>query len=151
MVREWNSNIAKNLWFNTNYNLIEPKVNHHKIEILCNDKWEQGLGKSIAKGVERAMLDKNLNGVLISLADQPLITSAYLDNLLMSFNGINSQIVASRYRENQIGVPAVFGANYFEDLCALNSNSGAKAIIQDNIKHVEPLNASQFLTDLDTI
>ena len=134
----------------SNYNSIKTKIEDKGVDIVKNEDWDKGLGVSIAKGVSFALQDKEPDAILISLADQPLIPENYLLKMMNSFKGAPEYIIASNYGDNKLGVPALFGANYFNDLMTLQTDKGAKSIILKNLKSVEALNAQKFLGDLDT-
>lgn len=135
----------------SNYDIIHDKLKHKTIDVVFNEEWIKGLGTSIAKGVNTALKDNQPNAILISLADQPSIPLNYFAQMVNFFKGEPEQIIASKYGKNKLGVPALFGADYFDDLMKLNSNKGAKYIIENNMSCVYELDASDFLSDIDTI
>lgn len=135
----------------SNYDQIKTKLGNKAIDIVINEEWDKGLGASIAKGVSTTDLkDKKPDAILISLADQPLIPENYFTEMINAFKGTPEQIIASNYGDNKLGVPALFGANYFNDLMTLQTDKGAKSIILKNRIHVDTINAKEFLSDFDT-
>jgi molybdenum cofactor cytidylyltransferase len=135
-----------------NYEVIKAKINHDKVEILKNDNWELGLGNSIAFGVNNILKrDTNFDAILVMLADQPLIDSAYLNNMLEKYKKGMSQIIATSYKSKKQGVPVLFDAIYFKELSKLNDDKGAKVIIQKYSKNVSAINADNLVSDIDTL
>lgn len=135
----------------TNHELIKPKIQHNDISIIYNKNWKLGLGSSIAFGVKSIMeSEQKFEGVLIMLSDQPLIDSNYLDGLISLFKAGNSQIIASVYEPEKLGVPTLFDNYYFEELSELNQDKGAKKVITVHIDHVISVNANHLITDIDT-
>jgi len=135
-----------------NFELIKSKINPVYIEILKNEDWETGLGKSIAIGVDPLLsIDINIDGVLIMLADQPLIDQSYLQRILDEFKPGTSQIIATAYKNNKQGVPVLFDRIYFEELSKLNDDKGAKVILRNHAEKVSIVNAQHDVSDIDTI
>ncbi|EIJ37640.1 putative MobA-like protein [Galbibacter orientalis DSM 19592] len=131
-----------------NAELIQQKITLNA-EALYHKDWEQGLGSSIAFGV-RTLQKLDFDGVLIMLADQPFVTSYYLKELINSFNSGEKNIIASRFA-GSVGVPAIFSAEYFEDLKKLDTDTGAKHIIKAHFQDVETFQADDLVIDIDTV
>jgi CTP:molybdopterin cytidylyltransferase MocA len=95
---------------------------------LINPDWKEGMASSIRLGTGWAM-SQGATAVVLSVCDQPLLTTAHIDALIAMHESAPS-IVGSRYR-GVIGVPAVFPASVFGDLLALTGDRGARALLQD--------------------
>ncbi len=134
-----------------NYKRIKAEIQQETIQIVFNADWKNGLGSSIAFGVKYIMRNYNVDGVLITLADQPLIDATYLNTLIGSFKMGKKQIVASNYGNEKLGVPALFDSCYFEELSELNQDKGAKKVIENHLENVLALNAKHFISDIDTM
>ena len=85
------------------------------------------------------------------LPDQPLVTTAYLKEMITTYKQKNSQIVVTTYKGGKTGVPALFDASYTNNLMQLTKDVGAKSIIEENKKHVIILTPKCDLTDIDTL
>ena len=133
-----------------NYERIKAEIQQECIQIIYNTNWENGLGNSIAFGVKHILSNYNVDGVLITLADQPLIDATYLNTLIGSFKIGKKQIVASNYGNEKLGVPTLFDSCYFEELSELNQNKGAKKVIENHLDNVSALNAKHLISDIDT-
>ena len=120
------------------------------IHVIINPNWSNGLGDSIAYGV-KVLLEQqhNLKGILICLADQPLLTSNYLDTLIYQSKKHPSKIIATNY-EKKVGVPALFPKLLFKDLSELKGDSGAKELLNDGLKAIIALEAENQTIDVDT-
>jgi len=135
-----------------NYDNIKSEIEHYQVKLLNNIHWESGLGSSIAFGVSSVLESPiNLDGVLIILADQPLINSSYLRLLVENFEIGKQHIIASTYKNDKQGVPVLFDKFYFEELSQLNDNKGAKAILQKYTENVIGINAEGLVSDIDTL
>ena len=118
----------------------------HWVEVA---DWEKGMGFSIQQGI-RAIIknDQTIDGVLILLADQPLLSRDNLDNMLRKIKPGQPQVLCSVYRSpangesehkskelevnglgDSVGVPAYFSSHYFSDLLAMDGDRGAKHLI----------------------
>jgi molybdenum cofactor cytidylyltransferase len=134
-----------------NYKRIKAEIQQETIQIVFNADWENGLGSSIAFGVKHILNNYNVNGVFILLADQPLINVSFLNMFFDSFKSGNKQIIASNYENKKLGVPALFDKCYFEELSKLNTDKGAKKVIENHLENVLALNAKHFISDIDTM
>lgn len=129
---------------------IKEEIDFTDIQILENLNWKNGLGSSLAISVSE--IDKlyvNYNTLLVILADQPLIDTKYLENLLVLFNTSGKKIAATQYK-NGVGVPAIFSDHYFEALKKLNVDFGAKALLKKYIEDVASNSPKGKEKDVDT-
>lgn len=134
-----------------NYELINSQIDCANIMVLNHKHWSHGIGSSIAYGIKYVQDTlPDIDGVMITLADQPLIDTNYLDSLITRFYVDDMKIVASQYHQNQFGVPAIFNPTYFEALTQLKHDKGAKELLQKHSDHVSCLNATHLIADLDT-
>ena len=128
---------------------IKERIAGYKITIIENKRWETGLGSSIAAGIKHLRRQKkDPMGILIMLADQPLIDTAYLNRMIDLFMK-NNRIVATKYTKNY-GVPAVFPPSCFEKLATLDQDFGARHILNDPESEVIALDAGDKTMDIDT-
>lgn len=133
------------------YELIKNVIQTSPVTILNNENWEKGLGSTIAFAVEYLQNSKsNVDGVLITLCDQPLITADFLNLFISKFQSGKNQILATSYGNDKQGVPVLFDKVYFNDLEKLNSDEGAKEILKKYRSSVETLTPPMDNKDLDT-
>lgn len=111
------------------------------LTIVDNADFRDGMGTSIARGVAAAGKAR----VLITLCDQPLVTSAYLRALL----AVDAPIVATEYNGVH-AVPAVFAPRFAADLCALRGDRGARAVIAAHADDVVAIAFADAAVDVDT-
>lgn len=131
--------------------IVLPLIEKYPVTVLINNQWVKGMGNSISYGIK--MLIKyypHADGVLISLLDQPLITTEHLEKILSTFQSESKQIIASQAASGWIGVPALFDKVYFEELTKLNGEQGAKKIIQKHQPFVKSIVCDKILEDMDT-
>jgi molybdenum cofactor cytidylyltransferase len=114
--------------------------------VLINRDWQQGIASSIRTGV--AHLPGACDGVLILLADQPLVAGERLGRLAATWRRNPRGIVASRYGA-VTGVPAIFPRWCFSDLATLRGDEGARVLIRRYADHVARLAHPEAAIDID--
>lgn len=133
-----------------NASLIQHQINEENVHFIINKNYKEGLSSSIVVGIEYLKKNHpNIDGVLILLADQPAIDTRYLENLMQLFAENTTKIIASKYPKN-FGVPAIFPKSFFNDLCQLKGDSGAKEFLKAQVKNIIFSEFSSNLIDLDT-
>lgn len=131
---------------------IKLSIEQSGVVIVENDRWQDGLGSSIACAINYI---KNQNipsdGVLFSLADMPFISVKHLNNLIANFELNSRSIVVTSTAEKSM-VPAIFDRCYFEELSQLSGDFGAKEILKKHSKYLKfvTVKSSQIVIDLDT-
>jgi molybdenum cofactor cytidylyltransferase len=134
-----------------NSDKIIPRIDQNKVNILVNQNWELGLGSSISEGMKFIIMSyPDLQGVLMMLSDQPLIELDHFLSLIDVFSSGNRQIIATKYSDGKLGVPAMFDKFYFKDLCDLHSDFGAKKLFSKYSDNVKSVNNDQSAFDIDT-
>ncbi len=118
--------------------------------IVENTNYEQGMGKSIAVGVNYVQSHfPEAKGVFILTVDQPFIPLSHLQNMLAVFK--SNTIVVSSSEKGYSGIPSLFSSAYFEELAVLDDDQGAKPVC---FKHKTQLQivqtAHEDLDDMDT-
>ncbi len=129
---------------------VSAEAQKQGVPSVLNDRWEQGMGSSIVCGIKHLLEDDvSYAGVVIVLADQPLVDNGYLNSLIFHFREGEKQMVATNYK-NKAGVPALFGRSYFEDLLVLNQEYGAKAFLKEHTQDTLLVEAGHRVSDIDT-
>jgi len=91
---------------------------------VCADA-RQGIGRSIAHGVT---VNREAEGWFIALADMPAIATATMAALGSRLTTPTD--IIRPYYHGHAGHPVGFGANYAEELMALQGDSGAAGIVR---------------------
>ncbi|TDT45231.1 molybdenum cofactor cytidylyltransferase [Maribacter spongiicola] len=135
---------------NADFITTQCSLEEKNIDIIVNANWENGLGDSIAHGVKILLQQRPaLDGVLICLADQPLLSFEYLNSLIAEFIKHPSKIIATNYGK-KVGVPALFPKLLFEELSVLKGDFGAKEILNNKSNVIISLDAADQIADVDT-
>lgn len=133
-----------------NANEIAPTIAHYQVQTIENTNWKKGLGNSIAVGVQYIKEnERQCDAILITLADQPLVTSDYYNRLIDHYVQKEAKIIASE-TNNRPSVPALFDALYFDKLSQLHQDQGAKEILLAAQNELYVLRADTNLMDVDT-
>ena len=131
--------------------LIQPLLKNYEVELIQFYQWEKGMGNSLAYGIQQILYSNpTIEGILISLIDQPLVTSSHYLNMRATFEKGNNQIIASESDSGWSGVPVLFDAYYFDELQKLSGEEGAKLILKKNKANSISINAGNTLIDMDT-
>ncbi len=131
---------------------IQKEIDAYLVPTVINRQWQHGLGTSIALGIQYIVENASeTRGVLIFLADQPFVSTAYLEQLIKKFKSGKQQIITTAYSSEKMGVPALFDACYFKELSELTGDKGAKAVIDSHSEKVIKMDTEVDLRDIDTL
>ncbi|MDD2303563.1 MAG: nucleotidyltransferase family protein [Prolixibacteraceae bacterium] len=141
-----------NVVLGSNSDLVIPVIEKYSVNIFTNTDWKSGMGSSISFGISQTK-DRftDVSGVLITLLDQPLITTAYIEKMLASFQPGSQQILVSHSDSGWTGVPVLFDACYFNELTELRDDEGAKKIIKRHDENLILVDGGELLEDMDTM
>ena len=127
---------------------IISKSGLNESHYLVFDGWKEGMGSSLAYACSKIFALDDYDGILITLSDLPLVTSSDYRKMIEMFNS-SKHIVATQTKKT-LGVPAIFGADYFDHLIQLTGEKGAKSIIQSNIDMLKIIENEKAAIDIDT-
>lgn len=126
-------------------------IEHLPVKIVHNKNWHTGMGSSIKSGLNHLLTNyPETQAAIISVCDQPLLTSTHLSNLIVTYQKEEKDIIASDY-SNSAGVPALFDKSLFSELSNIPDEQGAKKIIKNHPDSIALLNFPAGEIDLDTI
>lgn len=115
--------------------------------LAINTDFSSGLATSIVTAV-RAVREC-ASGVLLILADQPLVTAAHLADLVRAFRAAPDSIQVTAYAGTE-GPPVIFPASVFSQLLELRGDRGAKPVIEANREKVASIVFEDAAVDIDT-
>ena len=118
------------------------------VTTVFNRDWQTGLASSLAAGLRALTETSSCDGVLVLLADQPLVDVPSLERLVRAFDA-EHRIIASEY-DQTMGVPVVFGREHIADLMALRGDSGAGRWLRDRAGAVTRVPLQDAAVDIDT-
>ncbi|MDB4965776.1 MAG: 4-diphosphocytidyl-2C-methyl-D-erythritolsynthas e [Myxococcales bacterium] len=130
--------------------LIRAHANADGVDFVENVDWRHGMGSSIGAGMRALPAQPPPDAVLLAVCDQPLLTSEHVAALVEAHRQHPGSLVASRYDDDVVGVPALFPRALFAELRAMAPHSGAKAIIQRHRDMTVLLPFPEGAFDIDT-
>lgn len=128
---------------------VRPLVADLDVAIAHNRDYRSGQMSSVHCGIER--LARPCGGIMIALADQPLLTAADIDFLIDAFaRRARGSILVPMYRGER-GNPIVLAAEHGTAILAGERNLGCRRLIErhpDRVVAVDVEN-DHFVFDLD--
>lgn len=119
-----------------------------RVQVVENTRWIEGMSSSIAVGMQ-ALVNQNIEGVVITLCDQPFVSTQIIDQLIAAYCFTGKSIVASEYA-GTLGVPAFFSRAFFLELMSLGATEGAKHLIKRYSEQVFSVPFPEGEIDIDT-
>jgi molybdenum cofactor cytidylyltransferase len=98
--------------------------------IAKNSTWTEGIASSLRSGISiLEQYSPAIDAVLITLCDQPALSSAVFESLLSALHQTQRPAAASRYSEH-LGPPVILSRSHFEAISKLTGDEGARKIIR---------------------
>jgi molybdenum cofactor cytidylyltransferase len=117
------------------------------VQLVHNPDWSEGMGSSLRCGVRA--LDPGTQAVLLLVCDQLALSTEFLRELLRVHRAQERPITASHY-DGRLGVPAIFSAAFFPELCAVKGDKGARGVLESHTNEVTAIEFAIGTIDLDT-
>lgn len=117
--------------------------------VIENPFWEDGMSTSIRVGIQTALEYTYLDGVILMVCDQPLVSSHLIHQMCHSFYTSGKSIVACEYA-NTLGTPVLFSRDFFAKLIELKGDRGAKPILYEYAQEVLGIPFPGGVLDIDT-
>ncbi len=127
--------------------LVRHELDGVPVAIAQNSAWECGMSSSLRVAIET--LATVIDGAVITLCDQPLVTADAIDRLVRMHYKTGKDIVASEYADTH-GVPAFISRRLFDEVAALNGNDGARRLIARHPQVVATVPLIEAAFDVDT-
>jgi molybdenum cofactor cytidylyltransferase len=131
-------------------NQIRPKVEELPVRVVEHPHWAEGMGSSIRVGI-RTLGDRaaSVQAAIVLLCDQPFTSVQLIHQLIAAYKANRQPIVASSYA-GILGVPALFDRCLFPELLTLESQQGAKHLIQNYTNRTTAVPFIEGAIDIDT-
>lgn len=120
-----------------------------------NPQHREGMSTSIHTGIralQASPLFETIDGALIVLGDQPLITSQMLDTLIDAKQGTGKLIITSLFNGKRMS-PTLFDKSLFPELLEITGDEGGRVVLErhrSDIARVEHSDESASI-DVDTL
>jgi CTP:molybdopterin cytidylyltransferase MocA len=119
------------------------------LTVMTHEGWAQGLASSLGAGIRALTAMARCDGVLITLADQPLVDATALRALVAVFDDTR-RIVAAEYG-GAVGVPALIGQEHLHELLQLSGDAGAGRWLRARLPAVTRVPVPGAAVDVDTL
>lgn len=117
------------------------------VKIVNNESWSEGMGSSLRVGIKHIREEKDIEGVLLALSDQPKVSIDHFKKLISGF--IRNQRTTCSFYEGKRGVPAVFPKSQFDKLLQATGDLGARKLLRkDQVIEIECPDCG---LDIDTV
>jgi molybdenum cofactor cytidylyltransferase len=128
---------------------IGAAVSGMAAEIAENPDWQTGMGSSLKAGLARVReIDPAIDAVIVLLCDQPLVNSEDVRALIELHLRAGKPLIAAAYAET-VGVPALIGKSYFDEVARLPGSAGAKQLFAKHAEAVGTVSMPNAVLDID--
>lgn len=120
------------------------------VTVVHNPEYQDGQMSSVYRGLERVA--RPCDGIMICLADQPLLTPADIDALIDAFARRRRGSILVPAHRGERGNPIVLAAEHRAAILAGGRNLGCQRLIERNPELVETFETDNehYFFDLDT-
>ncbi|MFZ2004907.1 MAG: molybdopterin-binding/glycosyltransferase family 2 protein [Stellaceae bacterium] len=129
---------------------VDAALGKLPVERVINLDFAAGLSTSLKRGL--AALPDEVDGVVVCLADMPLIAGRDIDRLIGAFNPLEGRAIIVPTRRGKRGNPILWSRQFIPEMMALSGDSGARKLIEDHadlVTEIEMENDAIFV-DIDT-
>jgi len=121
-----------------------------------NPHYLQGMSTSLRAGLQTLIQNENthgqifhsLDGVIILLGDQPLMTPHIIDALITRKQTTGKRIIAPLYNGKR-GNPVLFDVSLFPELLEISGDEGARSVIERHKQEVATIELSDAMASYD--
>ena len=96
------------------------------VEIIENPNYADGLSSSLKAGFAAS---GTADGVLVMLADQPLLTPAHLDRMIGAFRPAGGGSIVLASDEGRRANPVILASGFAEEIAAITGDVGARGVV----------------------
>ena len=128
---------------------ITGKIASRPLKIAINPDYRNGMSTSIIAGL--ILVNPRSQAVMLALADQPLVTSRTINQLIDAFKNHDKGIAVPTHRGTR-GHPVIFDIKYKAELLKLKGDIGGREIVKnhpDDVLEV-PVDTPSVISDIDT-
>ena len=129
--------------------VVTRELHSLPVTIAYNQEWASGIGSSLRVAMEALAAFDDIEGTVIMLSDQPLVTADALNRIVEAHYTTGKDIVASEYEEAR-GVPVFIGKRFFDEIASLDGRQGARRIVDRHLEDVTTVPLADAAFDIDT-
>lgn len=127
-----------------------------RLLFVKNPDYRQGMSTSLRAGLQAITeldraVSKPIDGIIVLLGDQPLITARVITMLIEAWQETDKQIVAPLYNGKR-GNPVIFGADLFPELMTVTGDEGGRSVIEQHRQDIATVELGDAAanSDVDT-
>lgn len=127
---------------------IVEELSGRKVLIVENPDYEEGMLSSVRAGIRS--LPKECESVLVTLGDQPTITTELIDEMVKAFVESEKSILTPLYKGKR-GHPLIFSQSYCKEVLECYDNVGLRGLLHAHREDVFEFTVSSpaVLHDMD--
>ena len=120
------------------------------VRIVIHSSWRDGMASSVVAGLKAlSSFESGLDAVILSVCDQPYLSTEVIDRLIHAHNVSGKGVIASCYGDVK-GVPALFASRHFDALHRLVGDQGARSLFATFPDDLACIDFPEGGTDIDT-
>ena len=124
-------------------------IGRRPVTLIVNPAYYKGMSTSLVAGL--GLVSDESSGIMIALADQPLVDSETINLLIEAFTTSDKGIVIPVYQGRR-GNPVIFANRYKDELLKVEGDKGGREVIKqhpDDVLEVN-VNCEGVCIDIDT-
>lgn len=127
--------------------ILHAELHRLGVDCVLNPQPERGMGYSIACAVNATSLSK---GWCLLPADMPYVMASTTSQLVAALR--SGKLLAAPFYQGRRGHPVAFSNDFVDALCALDGDSGARSILEQNTDQLTSIAIEDagVLVDIDT-
>jgi molybdenum cofactor cytidylyltransferase len=118
---------------------IKRQLADRKVIWVDNSAYQKGMSSSIVAGIKA--LPEEVEGILLALADLPLLQSDTIKKIADNFRSSKHRLIVPVF-QGRTGHPVLIAKEFFPELLKLQGDAGAKKIIRENKEQTLFLNVN---------
>lgn len=128
---------------------VESALAGLPVTAIANPDYAMGQSRSLVRGI--SALPAGTPAALIGVADQPFLTAGVIRSIVDRYRRSNARLVVPRFA-GQRGNPALFRADLFPELLAVEGDRGGRPVIVRHATEIEwvDFDDSRIGVDIDT-
>ena len=120
-----------------------------ELTLIENPDYHQGMSTSLCKGIETLMASYPIvNGALIVLGDQPLMTPQILDTMIEAKQTTGKRIITARYSGKR-GNPTLFDTSLFPELLEMTGDEGGRKVLERYHQEIATVDMDEEMANYD--
>jgi molybdenum cofactor cytidylyltransferase len=128
--------------------VLEADVQSDAVRLAYNDAPERGISSSLQVALRALEAETAVEGVVVGLADQPLVGADAYRRLAGAFEA-GTELAVATYAGTR-GNPVLIGRAYWSEAMALSGDEGARVLIRRHGAREVPCDGTGRPTDVDT-